>query len=103
MAGGAATRQHRGMTGTGGRRRVGIVTIREPCSVFLQTAKTAVDKERLPALDVIAAHLIENDQHQESRFLVLGPERGGTHDRESDQRKTKTLNNMHGSWLQEQA
>src|SRR5205085_2310792 len=59
LCGGAAA-QDRGMPGRGDGMRIRIVAVREPGSFGLQSPKAALAKQRLPAGQVITAHLVED-------------------------------------------
>ena len=60
----------------GDREGVRIVAILKPGPVALQTTEAILVEQLLPFDQVVAAHLVEDDQHDEFR-LIAGCLRGG--------------------------
>ena len=61
----AGAREHGGVPRPGRGGAVGVVAVREPGAFGLEAGEAVRDEEGLPAFEVIAAHLIEDDQHRE--------------------------------------
>src|SRR5205807_1897140 len=83
-----AAGQKRSVAGTGDGVSIGIVTVLIPRAFFLQPMKPAVAEQRIPARQIIAAHLIENDQNRELR-LRLGRLFSDRQRRDKDKKKTR--------------
>src|SRR5206468_3025344 len=79
----AGAGEHGGVPGAGGGGGVGVVAVLEPRPVVLQPDEPAGAEQRLPLVDVVAAHLVEHDEDGEldprlaSRLRRRGAAGGG--------------------------
>ena len=70
--------EHGGMPGPGDGDGVGIVAVDKPGAVFLHPDKAVRAEQRPPLVHVIAAHLVEHDQHDQFGLLrFAGKQRRG--------------------------
>ncbi len=68
------------MPGAGQGQRVGVMAILKPDALALQAVEAVVDVEFVPALQVVAAKLVEDDEDREPNrrlcLVSLGQNRG---------------------------